>query len=71
VAKLLPTGFIKQVLHPDSLANRVLVENKNGQWRMCVDYKGLNKAMSQRPLPLTSHRSSDRFHIRMQNSMIP
>jgi hypothetical protein len=41
--KLLEVGFIKEVFHPTWLANPVLVEKKNGKWRMCVDYTSLNK----------------------------
>ena len=38
VQKLLAAGFIKEVSHPEWLANLVLVKKKNGKWRMCVDY---------------------------------
>jgi hypothetical protein len=44
IHKLLAAGFIKEVFHPEWLANPVLVKKKNGKWRMCVDYTGLNKA---------------------------
>ena len=44
IAKLLAAGFIKEVYHFNWLANPVLVKKKNGKWRMCVDYTGLNKA---------------------------
>jgi hypothetical protein len=31
-------GFIKEILHPNWLANPVLVQKKNtAEWRMCVD----------------------------------
>ena len=43
IAKLLVPGFIKEVYHPEWLANPVLVHKKSGKWRMCVDYTGLNK----------------------------
>ena len=52
VRKLLAAGFIKEVFHPDWLANPVLVKKKNGKWRMCVDYTGLNKACPKVPFPL-------------------
>jgi ribonuclease HI len=43
-AKLLAAGFIREVLHPEWLANPVLVHKKNSnEWRMCVDYTDLNK----------------------------
>jgi hypothetical protein len=50
--KLLEAGFIKEVFHPTWLANPVLVKKKNGKWRMCVDYTGLNKACPKVPFPL-------------------
>ena len=49
IAKLLAAGFIKEVYHSGWLSNPVLVRKKTGQWRMCVDYTGLNKACPQRP----------------------
>jgi hypothetical protein len=42
--KLLEAGFIKEVFHRTWLDNPVLVKNKNGKWRMCVNYTSLNKA---------------------------
>ena len=39
LSKLLAAGFIKEVYHPEWLANPVLVQKKNNnEWRMCVDY---------------------------------
>jgi hypothetical protein len=52
VHKLMAAGFIKEVFHPGWLANPVLVKNKGGKWRMCIDYTGLNKACSKVPYPL-------------------
>ena len=52
IAKLLAAGFIKEVYHPEWLANPVLVKKKSGKWRMCVDYTGLNKACPKDPFPL-------------------
>ena len=52
VHKLLTAGFIKEVHHPDWLANPVLVKKKNGKMRMCVDYTSLNKACPKLPFPL-------------------
>ena len=39
---LLAAGFIKEVYHPEWLTNPVLVQKKNNEWRMCVDYTDLN-----------------------------
>jgi hypothetical protein len=50
--KLLEAGFIKEVFHPNWLANPVLVKKKNGKWQMCVDYTSLNKACPKVPFPL-------------------
>jgi hypothetical protein len=44
--------FIKEVFHPEWLANPVLVKMKNGKWRMCVYYTGLNKACPKHPFLL-------------------
>jgi hypothetical protein len=58
VARLLASGFIKEVLHPNWVSNPVLVEKKKDEpaivkvWRMCVDYTNLNKACPKDPFPL-------------------
>jgi hypothetical protein len=53
IAKLLDVDFIREVLHPDWLANPILVPKKNNKWRMCVDYiyTSLNKACPMDPYP--------------------
>jgi hypothetical protein len=38
ILKLLSVGFIREVFHPEWLANYILVKKKNKKWRMCVDY---------------------------------
>jgi hypothetical protein len=43
IAKLLVAGFIEEVIHPEWVANLVLVKKKNNEWRMCVDCTNLNK----------------------------
>ena len=70
IHKLMAAGFIKEVFHPEWLANPVLVRKKGGKWRMCVDYTGLNKA-SESSLPSTSHRSNRGFHCWMRNPVFP
>jgi len=52
LARLLVVVFIKEVQHPDWLANPILVKKKNKKWRMCIDYMGLNKAYQKDPLLL-------------------
>jgi len=44
IAKLMAARFIREILHPDWLANLVLVQKKNtAEWCMCVDYTDLNR----------------------------
>jgi hypothetical protein len=46
-------GFIREVLHPEWLANPVLVLKKNKvDWRMCIDYTDLNKHCPKDPFGL-------------------
>ena len=53
LAKLLVAGFIKEVYHPEWLANPVLILKKNNnEWRMCVDYPYLNKHCPKDPFGL-------------------
>jgi hypothetical protein len=52
VTRLLAAGFIKEVYHPDWLANLVLIRKKNNKWRMCVDYTDLNKHCPKDPFSL-------------------
>ena len=49
IARLLAAGFVKEVFQPEWIANPVLVQKKNGTWRMCVDYTNLNKACPNVP----------------------
>jgi hypothetical protein len=52
VHKLLAARFIKEVFHPEWLANPVLVRKKVGKWRIRLNYTGLNKACPKIPYPL-------------------
>ena len=56
IKRLLAVGFIKEVYHPDWLANPVLVKKKNKEWRMCVDYTDLNKHCPKDPFRSTLNR---------------
>jgi hypothetical protein len=51
LSRLLAAGFVREVQHPDWIANPVLVP-KNGKWWICVDYTSLNKACPKDPFPL-------------------
>jgi ribonuclease HI len=53
LACLVAAGFIREVLHPERLANHVIVLKKNKvDWRMCVDYTDLNKHCLKDPFGL-------------------
>ena len=49
---LLATGFIKEVYHPEWIANPILAQKKNKEWRMCIDYTDLNKHFPKDPFGL-------------------
>ncbi|KAJ0433317.1 putative nucleotidyltransferase, Ribonuclease H [Helianthus annuus] len=44
--------MIREVKYPKWLANVVVVQKKNGKWRVCVDFTDLNKACPKDPFPL-------------------
>jgi putative transposase len=44
--------LIREVFHPEWLANPVLAKKKNKKWRMCVDYTTFKKACPKDPFPL-------------------
>ena len=50
-AKLIEAGFIREIKHPDWLANLVMVPKKDKSWHLCVDFKDLNKACPKDPFP--------------------
>jgi len=53
LTRLKAAGFIREVMHPEWLANPVLVLKKNKKdWRMCVDYTDLNKHCPKDPFGL-------------------
>ena len=50
--KLLDVGFIYPILDSEWVSPLVLVPKKNGKWRICVDYRELNKATKKDHFPL-------------------
>ena len=52
IKKLIEANFIREVQYPTWLANIVPVKKKNGQIRICVDFRDLNKACPKDAFPL-------------------
>ncbi|XP_028060408.1 uncharacterized protein LOC114264016 [Camellia sinensis] len=52
VDKLINAGFIREVKYPPWLANIVPVKKKNGQIRVCIDFRDLNGACPTDDFPL-------------------
>ncbi|XP_075499207.1 uncharacterized protein LOC142537588 [Primulina tabacum] len=52
VGELLSAGQIREVQFPTWLSNVVLVPKSSGKWRMCVDFRDLNKACPKDCYPL-------------------
>jgi hypothetical protein len=52
VHRLLEANFIEPIAYPMWLANVVMVQNKSGKWRMCIDFTSLNKACPKDNFPL-------------------
>jgi hypothetical protein len=52
IDKLLAIGFIQPVEEVAWLSPIVVVSKKNGNLRVCVDFKKLNKATKKNPYPL-------------------
>ncbi|GJY65921.1 reverse transcriptase domain-containing protein [Tanacetum coccineum] len=52
VEKLVDAGMMKEVHYHNWLSNPIMVKKHDGSWRMCVDFKDLNKACPQDGYPL-------------------
>ncbi|KAK4395853.1 Transposon Tf2-11 polyprotein [Sesamum angolense] len=52
VNKLIEIGFIREVKYPMWISSIVPVRKKNGQIRVCVDFKDLNNACPKEDFPL-------------------
>jgi len=50
--RLLDAGFIYPISDNEWVSPLVLVPKKNGKWRICVDYRELNKATKKDHFPL-------------------
>ncbi|GJW75314.1 reverse transcriptase domain-containing protein [Tanacetum coccineum] len=52
VSKLVTAGIMREVHYHDWLSNPVMVKKHDDSWRMCVDFKDLNKACPKDGYPL-------------------
>ncbi|XP_075095392.1 uncharacterized protein LOC142173674 [Nicotiana tabacum] len=52
VNKLIEAGFVREVKHPTWISSIVPVRMKNGQIRVCVDFRDLNNAYPKDEFPL-------------------
>ncbi|XP_071713648.1 uncharacterized protein [Rutidosis leptorrhynchoides] len=52
VTKLVAAGILREVKYQSWVANPVLVKKPDGSWRMCIDFKDLNKACPKYNYPL-------------------
>ncbi|GKD04704.1 reverse transcriptase domain-containing protein, partial [Tanacetum coccineum] len=53
VGKLVEAGIIREVHYHDWLSNLVMVKKHDDSWRMCVDFKDLNKVCPKDGYPLS------------------
>ncbi|GJR03620.1 hypothetical protein Tco_0526604 [Tanacetum coccineum] len=53
VAEWLKAGIVRKVRYPTWVANPVLVKKPDNSWRMCIDFKDLNKACLKEPISFT------------------
>ncbi|GJV58282.1 reverse transcriptase domain-containing protein [Tanacetum coccineum] len=53
VEKLVDAEIMKEVHYHNWVSNPVMVKKHDGSWRMCVDFKDLNKACPQDGYPLS------------------
>ncbi|GKB92244.1 reverse transcriptase domain-containing protein, partial [Tanacetum coccineum] len=56
VSKLVTAGIMREVHYHDWLFNPVMVKKSDNSWRMCVDFKDLNKACPKDGYPLQGRR---------------
>ncbi|CAA0819825.1 Unknown protein, partial [Striga hermonthica] len=52
VEKLLKAGHVQPIQFPEWLSNSVMVRKGEGKWRMCIDFRDLNKACPKDHYPL-------------------
>lgn len=70
VKKGIDVGFIREEQYPTWIASLVPVRKKNGQLRICVDYRDLKKACPKDEFPLPILVLEIMIDIAATNSML-
>jgi hypothetical protein len=54
IEKMLEAGFIRPCRYVELISNIVPVQKKDGRWRVCVDFKDLNRSTlkDEYPMPI-------------------
>jgi hypothetical protein len=52
VEKMLEAGFIRPCRYADWISSVVPVKRKDGRWRVCVNFRDLNRATPQDEYPM-------------------
>ncbi|CAA0843037.1 Unknown protein, partial [Striga hermonthica] len=52
VEKMIQAGHVKPIQFPEWLSNQVMVKKAENKWRMCMDFRDLNKACPKDHYPL-------------------
>jgi hypothetical protein len=71
IHKLMAAGFIKEVFHPEWLANPVLVKKERWEMEDVCRLHWSKQSMFEGSLPSASHRSNCGFHCWVRNPVIP
>ncbi|GKA97788.1 hypothetical protein Tco_0825682 [Tanacetum coccineum] len=69
VNKLVAAGIMREVHYHDWLSNPVMVKKNDNSWRMCVDFKDLNKACPKDG-PSARNRLEGRIPVRIPIQML-
>jgi hypothetical protein len=52
IEKMLEAGFIRPCRYAEWISSIVPIQNKDGRWRVCMDFRDLNRATSKDEYPM-------------------